>query len=196
MSQKISVQDLIVTYGEKVIDYEKYAREMGKPVDYLLEVSFLDVEDGKVAFYPGVLYSNGALIDRTTANSMKNIITYLSEKGKSAASMLFSMEVATIVIKGIPSDKGYFIYLSIDVEGEFFWEVKMNNHEAFLVAEAVGYALDQYEASIVGEEAQNTANQANRLLAEKNKPLGLDERGVSKMIPQAIPAGDDWGSES
>lgn len=194
MSLKVSIKNLEIRFGDNILDYEGYAEENDLPKEPFLEISFIDEEEGKIGFYPGVIEENGVLIDRTTANSMKRILTFLANKKDSHVTASFAMRSATISIdtQSLGAER---ITLSLDVPDQFFWKADMTNEEANLVAEAIQYALDQYEASTIGEEAEETAKQAGQLLAEMSKKQhGLNSYGPARKMPQAIPI-DDWGSE-
>jgi len=192
MSMKVNVFALsIAPKGHAEVDYSDFATKRDQPTAPFVEVEFIDEDEGFIGLYPGIAEVYGVKIDRTTAGSLLRICRFLHEHHDHTHRIDYALNGATITVSNETNVEGY-IELIVNVHGQFLWSADMALESLRIVGEGLEYALEQFEASLIGRDASETSKTAQELLLEQSKPELVQRQS---MIPQAVPS-DDWGSES
>lgn len=193
MSMKINVVSLSISpEGQPEIDYVRYAQKRDEPIDPFVEVEFVDEEEGFVGLYPGIAEPYGVKIDRTTAASMLRLCRLLHEHRGHTHRIDYALNGATISISNDTNVENY-VELAVNVHQQFVWSADMSIDSLRIIGEGLEYALEQFEASLVGRDASETARTANQLLLEQERPVMVPDQ---PMTPEMTPESDDWGSDS
>jgi hypothetical protein len=195
MSIKTRVSTLSISPRNKPkIDYSAYAEKHGHSKDPFIEVEFVDEEEGFVGLYPGVADSYGVRIDRTTAASILRMCRFLHENQGHTHNIQYALSGATITLTNEGKIPNY-IELIVDVDEQFLWSSDMMFYALRVVGEGLEYALEQFEASLVGRDASETAKTAKQLLMEQSKPeMVHSQPRLPKMI-SSFSDEDEWEPE-
>ena len=199
MSLKINVHSLsIQPQGKMEFDYRDYAERHQEPPQPFVEVEYVDEEEGFVGLYPGIADPYGVRVDRTTAASLLRVCRFVHENKERSHKIEYALNGASITITNESSIEDY-VELVVHVKEQFIWSADMVFDALRLIGEGLEYALEQFEASLVGRDASETSEAARRLLLSRSKPQMVQRE---PLLPQLAPASssssqdDDWGSES